>query len=127
MPKQSSHNSERQRVFGLVTDRMSDSVYEALYTKAKSKQLGSYIIKLVQNDLQKNSPQNEQLEQMMNLQRQMMQEIFELRRQIVNMQVVAVPVSKEEEQEEEIREGRIVVNDIITGSLDNEDLDDVDF
>lgn len=48
--------TEKQTVFGLRTDHMSEEVYNHLEQKARSKKLATYIIQLVEQDLTQKEP-----------------------------------------------------------------------
>lgn len=133
--------SEKQTVFGLRTDHMSDEVYNHLEKKARSKKLASYLIQLVEQDLTQNetfNAKNELLE-VAQKQEQMMDTIKQIAQKISMLQVAPASValmtneeninnSLENDLLKDVgRMGQLITNTIITGSLDEDDLEDPDF
>ncbi|MDI6508814.1 hypothetical protein QL993_29465, partial [Bacillus wiedmannii] len=84
---------EKQKVFGLRTDNMSEKVYSHLDKKARSKQLASYLIKLVEQDLKGQEPfdAKEELIEVSKNQDYMMKAIEQLTRKISTIQVAPAP------------------------------------
>lgn len=132
---------EKQTVFGLRTDHMSEKVYNHLEKKARSKRLASYIIQLVEQDLTKQEPFNAQDEliEVARNQEHMMKAIEQLTRKISALQVapastVLMPTqenttaSLENDLLKDVgRMGQLITNTTVTGSLDDDDLEDPDF
>ncbi|KEK22162.1 hypothetical protein [Bacillus gaemokensis] len=132
---------ERQKVFGLRTDNMSEKVYSHLDKKARSKQLASYLIKLVEQDLKGQEPfdAKEELIEVSKNQDYMMKAIEQLTRKISTIQVAPAPsvfmpnqenntASLENDSLKDIgKSGQLITSKVVTGSLDDEDLEDPDF
>lgn len=133
--------TERQTVFGLRTDHMSEKVYNHLEKKARSKKLASYIIQLVEQDLTKQEPfnaKNELIEVARN-QEHMMKVIEELTHKISALQVAPASAvlmknientttSLEDDLLKDVGQmGQLITSTTVTGSLDEEDLEDYDF
>ncbi|PEF61885.1 hypothetical protein [Bacillus cereus] len=132
---------ERQTAFGLRTDHMSEKVYNHLEKKARSKRLASYIIQLVEQDLTKQEPFNAKAELMevARNQEHMMKTMEQLTREISTIQVAPVSTvfmpnqkntksSLEDDLVKGIgKMGQLITNTTVTGSLDDDDLEDIDF
>ncbi|PFT90931.1 hypothetical protein COK81_15875 [Bacillus thuringiensis] len=132
---------EKQTVFGLRTDHMSEKVYNHLEKKARSKRLASYIIQLVEQDLTKQEPFNakDELMEVARNQEHMMKAMEQLTRKISLLQVAPVSTVLMPNQENTTpslendllkdvgRMGQLITNTTITGSLDDDDLEDPDF
>ncbi|PEF40004.1 hypothetical protein [Bacillus wiedmannii] len=132
---------EKQTVFGLRTDHMSEKVYNHLEKKARSKKLASYIIQLVEQDLTKKEDFNakDELIKVARSQEHMMNAIEQLTRKISTLQVAPlsnVLMPNEENTTTSLERdllkdvgpmGQLITNTIVTGSLDEEDLEDPDF
>ncbi|MEK4841621.1 hypothetical protein [Bacillus sp. FSL L8-0152] len=132
---------ERQKVFGLRTDKMSEKVYSHLDKKARSKQLASYLIKLVEQDLKGQEPfdAKEELIEVSKNQDYMMKAIEQLTRKISTIQVAPAPsvvMSNQENNNTSLendllkdvgKSGQLITSKVVTGSLDDEDLEDQDF
>ncbi|OLR23692.1 hypothetical protein [Bacillus cereus] len=132
---------EKQTVFGLRTDHMSEKVYNHLEKRARSKRLASYIIQLVEQDLTKQEPFNAQdeLMEVARNQEHMMKAIEQLTRKISALQVAPVSTVLMPTQENTTaslendllkdvgRMGQLITNTNVTGSLDDDDLEDPDF
>ncbi|HEF7293023.1 MULTISPECIES: hypothetical protein [Bacillaceae] len=132
---------ERQKVFGLRTDNMSEKVYSHLDKKARSKQLASYLIKLVEQDLKGQEPfdAKEELIEVSKNQDYMMKAIEQLTRKISTIQVAPAPsvvMSNQENNNTSLendllkdvgKSGQLITSKVVTGSLDDEDLEDQDF
>ncbi|MDG0949487.1 hypothetical protein J8Y17_27305 (plasmid) [Bacillus cereus] len=132
---------EKQTVFGLRTDHMSEEVYNHLEQKARSKKLATYIIQLVEQDLTQKEPfdakkellkVSKNQEQMMNAIKQITQTISDLRVAPVS----AVLMQNDENTHNSLADdllkdvgqmGQLITNTNITGSLDEDDLEDPDF
>ncbi|MBM6649418.1 MULTISPECIES: hypothetical protein [Bacillus] len=132
---------EKQKVFGLRTDNMSEKVYSHLDKKARSKQLASYLIKLVEQDLKGQEPfdAKEELIEVSKNQDYMMKAIEQLTRKISTIQVAPAPsvvMSNQENNNTSLendllkdvgKSGQLITSKVVTGSLDDEDLEDQDF
>ncbi|PKJ52254.1 hypothetical protein [Bacillus sp. SN10] len=133
--------AEKQTVFGLRTDHMTDEVYNHLEKKARSKKLASYIIQLVEQDLTKKETFNakKELLEVTKKQEQMMDAIKQITQKISMLQVAPTSValmadekstntSLENDLLKDVgRMGQLITNTTITGSLDDDDLEDPDF
>ncbi|HFR4168371.1 TPA: hypothetical protein ACHVJ4_005187 [Bacillus cereus] len=133
--------TEKQTVFGLRTDHMSEEVYNHLEQKARSKKLATYIIQLVEQDLTQKEPfdakkellnVSKNQEQMMNAIKQITQTISDLRVAPVS----AVLIQNDDNTHNSLADdllkdvgqmGQLITNTNITGSLDEDDLEDPDF
>ncbi|KXY26772.1 hypothetical protein [Bacillus sp. FSL K6-0067] len=133
--------TEKQTVFGLRTDHMSEEVYNHLEQKARSKKLATYIIQLVEQDLTQKEPFDAKKE-LLNVsknQEQMMNAIKQITQTISDLQVApvsAVPMQGDENTHNSLADdllkdvgqmGQLITSINITGSLDEDDLEDPDF
>ncbi|MFA2567762.1 hypothetical protein [Bacillus wiedmannii] len=133
--------AEKQTVFGLRTDHMSEEVYNHLEQKARSKKLATYLIQLVEQDLTQKEPFNakKELLKVSKNQEQMMNAIKQITQTISDFQVApvsAVLMQNEENTHNSLADdllkdvgqmGQLITNINITGSLDKDDLEDPDF
>ncbi|EEM68642.1 MULTISPECIES: hypothetical protein [Bacillus cereus group] len=130
--------AEKQNVFGLRTDHMSEKVYNHLEKKARSKKLATYIIQLVEQDLTQKEPfdAKKELLTVSRNQEHMMNAIKQITQTISTLQ--AAPISSALMQNEDNtlaydllkdvgQMGQLITNTNITGSLDKDDLEDPDF
>ncbi|MEE6146297.1 hypothetical protein V2151_26240 [Bacillus cereus] len=133
--------TEKQTVFGLRTDHMSEEVYNHLEQKARSKKLATYIIQLVEQDLTQKEPFDAKKE-LLNVsknQEQMMNAIKQITQTISDLQVApvsAVLMQNDDNTHNSLADdllkdvgqmGQLITNTNITGSLDEDDLEDPDF
>jgi len=133
--------TEKQTVFGLRTDHMSEEVYNHLAQKARSKKLATYIIQLVEQDLTQKEPFDAKKE-LLNVsknQEQMMNAIKQITQTISDLQVApvsAVLMQSDDNTHNSLADdllkdvgqmGQLITNTNITGSLDEDDLEDPDF
>ncbi|MBK3311739.1 MULTISPECIES: hypothetical protein [Bacillales] len=133
--------TEKQTVFGLRTDHMSEEVYNHLEQKARSKKLATYIIQLVEQDLTQKEPFDAKKE-LLNVsknQEQMMNAIIQITQTISDLQVApvsAVLMQNDDNTHNSLADdllkdvgqmGQLITNTNITGSLDEDDLEDPDF
>ncbi|TXR68257.1 amidohydrolase [Bacillus sp. AR18-7] len=132
---------EKQTVFGVRTDHMSEKVYNHLEQKARSKKLASYIIQLVEQDLIQKEPfdakkellkVSKNQEQMMNAIKQIIQTMSDL--QAAPKSTVFTPneenpcTSLVNDLLKDVGQmGQLLTNTNITGSLDEDDLENPDF
>lgn len=133
--------TEKQTVFGLRTDHMSEEVYNHLEQKARSKKLATYIIQLVEQDLTQKEPfdAKKELLKVSKNQEQMMNAIKQITKTISDLQVApvsAVLMQSYENTHNSLADdllkdvgqmGQLITNTNITGSLDEDDLEDPDF
>jgi len=133
--------TEKQTVFGLRTDHMSEEVYNHLEQKARSKKLATYIIQLVEQDLTQKEPfdAKKELLKVSKNQEQMMNAIKHITQTISDLQVApvsAVLMQSDENTHNSLADdllkdvgqiGQLITNTNITGSLDEDDLEDPDF
>ncbi|MED3088237.1 hypothetical protein [Bacillus toyonensis] len=133
--------TEKQTVFGLRTDHMSEEVYNHLEQKARSKKLATYLIQLVEQDLTQKEPfdAKKELLKVSKNQEQMMNAINQITQTISDLQVApvsAVLMQGDENTHNSLADdllkdvgqmGQLITNTNITGSLDEDDLEDPDF
>ncbi|OUB97361.1 hypothetical protein BK784_18315 [Bacillus thuringiensis serovar medellin] len=133
--------TEKQTVFGLRTDHMREEVYNHLEQKARSKKLATYIIQLVEQDLTQKEPfdAKKELLKVSKNQEQMMHAIKQITKTISDLQVApvsAVLMQSDENTHNSLADdllkdvgqmGQLITNTNITGSLDEDDLEDPDF
>ncbi|WP_075312696.1 hypothetical protein [Bacillus wiedmannii] len=133
--------TEKQTVFGLRTDHMSEEVYTHLEQKARSKKLATYIIQLVEQDLTQKEPfdAKKELLKVSKNQEQMMNAINQITQTISDLQVApvsAVLMQSDENAHNSLADdllkdvgqmGQLITNTNITGSLDEDDLENPDF
>jgi vacuolar-type H+-ATPase catalytic subunit A/Vma1 len=132
--------TEKQTVFGLRTDHMSEEVYNHLEQKARSKKLATYIIQLVEQDLTQKEPFDaKRTSKSLKNQEQMMNAIKHITQTISDLQVApvsAVLMQSDENTHNSLagdllkdvgQMGQLITNTNITGSLDEDDLEDPDF
>ncbi|AHA10925.1 hypothetical protein ACQVWH_24395 [Bacillus toyonensis] len=133
--------TEKQTVFGLRTDHMSEEVYNHLEQKARSKKLATYLIQLVEQDLTQKEPfdAKKELLKVSKNQEQMMHAIKQITQTISDLQVAPVSaflMQNEENTHNSLADdllkdvgqmGQLITNTNITGSLDKDDLEDPDF
>ncbi|MEH7359236.1 hypothetical protein [Priestia megaterium] len=120
--------SERQNAFTIKTNRLSDEVYNQLATYAKSRKLGDYISSLILRDLDDSSTGRKAREDKKNY------EMFEhIKNELSELKVLAQTTGfvgsntfKEEEPSKvpQLKEGKIADLENISGSLDDDDLEE---
>lgn len=130
---------ERQKVFGLRTDNMNTKVYNHLDKKARSKQLASYLIMLVEQDLKAQEPfdAKEELLEVSKNQEHMILALEQLAKKISTIQATPSsftlnPVNTVASLADDLsidvgNIGQLITSQTITGSLDEEDMEDLDF
>ncbi|MBY0214805.1 MULTISPECIES: hypothetical protein [Priestia] len=120
--------SERQNAFTIKTNRLSDEVYNQLATYAKSRKLGDYISSLILRDLDDSSTGRKEREDKKTY------EMFEhIKNELSELKVLAQTTGfvgsntfKEEEPSKvpQLNEGKIADLENISGSLDDDDLEE---
>jgi hypothetical protein len=120
--------SERQNAFTIKTNRLSDEVYNKLATYAKSRKLGDYISSLILRDLDDSSTERKAMEDTKTY------EILEhIKNELADLKTLAKTTGfvgndsfKEEEPSKvlQLKEGKIADLENISGSLDDDDLEE---
>ncbi|MED4136250.1 hypothetical protein P4668_28205 [Priestia megaterium] len=120
--------SERQNAFTIKTNRLSDEVYNKLATYAKSRKLGDYISSLILRDLDDSSTGRKAIEDKKTY------EILEhIKNELADLKTLAKTTGfvgndsfKEEEPSKvpQLKEGKIADLENISGSLDDDDLEE---
>ncbi|TKA00355.1 hypothetical protein FA950_28060 [Bacillus thuringiensis] len=132
---------EKQTVFGLRTDHMNKEVYTHLEKKARSKKLASYIIQLVEQDLKQEETFNikQELLNISKNQELMIHTIEQVIQTISDFQsspAATVFITNKESTHTSLADdllkdvgkmGQLLANNNITGSLDDDDLEEPDF
>lgn len=133
--------TEKQTVFGLRTDHMTEEVYNHLEQKARSKKLATYIIQLVEQDLTQKEPfdAKKELLKVSKNQEHIMNAIKQITQTISDFQVApvsAVLMQNYDNNHNSLADdllkdvgqmGQLITSTHITGSLDEDDLEDQDF
>lgn len=130
--------NEKQNVFGVRTDHMSEKVYTHLEKKARSKKLANYIIQLVEQDLTQKEPfdAKKELLTISKNQEHMMNAIKQITLTISNLQAAPVSSALMQNKDNTLaydllkdvgQMGQLITNTNITGALDKDDLEDPDF
>ncbi|MED4217202.1 hypothetical protein P4671_14365 [Priestia megaterium] len=120
--------SERQNAFTIKTNRLSDEVYNKLASYAKSRKLGDYISSLILRDLDGSSTERKAMEDTKTY------EILEhIKNELADLKTLAQTtgfvgsVSFKEEKPlkvPQLKEGKIADLENISGSLDDDDLEE---
>ncbi|KLV28836.1 hypothetical protein [Priestia megaterium] len=120
--------SERQNAFTIKTNRLSDEVYNKLAKYAKSRKLGDYISSLILRDLDDSSTGRKAIEDKKTY------EMFEhIKNELADLKALAKTTGfvgsvsfKEEEplKVPQLKEGKIANLENISGSLDDDDLEE---
>ncbi|MGZ0135353.1 hypothetical protein ACXKZH_24675 [Priestia megaterium] len=119
--------SERQNAFTIKTNRLSDEVYDVLAKYAKSRKLGDYISSLIVRDLHHSS--NDQVNsahRTEELLEHINSELKELK-QLAKANGFIVKQEKLEDKPSEsqtLKEGKIADLEQVSGSLDDDDLEE---
>ncbi|MED3948949.1 MULTISPECIES: hypothetical protein [Priestia] len=120
--------SERQNAFTIKTNRLSDEVYNQLATYAKSRKLGDYISSLILRDLDDSSTERKAMENTRTYEmlEHIKNELAELKTLAKTTGFVGSVSFKEEEplKVSRVKEGKIADLENISGSLDDDDLEE---
>ncbi|WP_421536060.1 hypothetical protein [Priestia sp. D3YE.R1] len=120
--------SERQNAFTIKTNRLSDEVYNKLASYAKSRKLGDYISSLILRDLDGSSTERKAIEDTKTY--EMLEHI---KNELADLKTLAkttgfvgsVPFKEEEPLKvPQLKEGKIADLENISGSLDDDDLEE---
>ncbi|PFK99253.1 hypothetical protein COJ01_19890 [Priestia megaterium] len=119
--------SERQNAFTIKTNQLSDEVYDILAKYAKSRKLGDYISSLIVRDLHRSSTdQVEPVHRTEELLEHINSELKELK-QLAKANGFAVKQEDVEDKPSEsqtLKEGKIADLEQVSGSLDDDDLEE---
>ncbi|MES9792516.1 hypothetical protein ABWL24_18790 [Priestia megaterium] len=120
--------SERQNAFTIKTNRLSDEVYNKLATYAKSRKLGDYISSLILRDLDDSSTERKAMEDTKTYEmlEHIKNELADLKTLAKTTGFVGNDSFKEEESSKvlQLKEGKIADLENISGSLDDDDLEE---
>ncbi|MFE7083627.1 hypothetical protein [Priestia megaterium] len=120
--------SERQNAFTIKTNRLSDEVYNKLATHAKSRRLGDYISSLILRDLDDSSTGKKAIED-----KKTYEMLEHIKNELADLKTLAKTTgfigndSFEEEEPSKVpqlKEGKIADLENISGSLDDDDLEE---
>jgi hypothetical protein len=120
--------SERQNAFTIKTNQLSDEVYNKLATYAKSRKLGDYISSLILRDLDDSSTERKAMEDTKTYEmlEHIKNELADLKTLAKTTGFVGNDSFKEEEPSKvlQLKEGKIADLENISGSLDDDDLEE---
>ena len=120
--------SERQNAFTIKTNRLSDEVYNRLATYAKSRKLGDYVSSLILRDLDDSSTERKAMEDTKTYEmlEHIKNELADLKTLAKTTGFVGNDSFKEEEPSKvlQLKEGKIADLENISGSLDDDDLEE---
>ncbi|GAB1810312.1 hypothetical protein [Priestia megaterium] len=120
--------SERQNAFTIKTNRLSDEVYNKLASYAKSRKLGDYISSLILRDLDGSSTGRKAIEDTKTYEmlEHIKNELADLKTLAKTTGFVGSVSFKEEEllKVPQLKEGKIADLENISGSLDDDDLEE---
>ncbi|WP_454844746.1 hypothetical protein [Priestia megaterium] len=120
--------SERQNAFTIKTNRLSDEVYNKLAKYAKSRKLGDYISSLILRDLNDSSTGRKAIED-----KKTYEMLEHIKNELADLKTLAKTTGfvgndsfKEEEPSKvpQLKEGKIADLENISGSLDDDDLEE---
>ncbi|MES9774459.1 hypothetical protein ABWK50_26085 [Priestia megaterium] len=120
--------SERQNAFTIKTNRLSDEVYNKLATYAKSRKLGDYVSSLILRDLDDSSTGRKAMED-----KKTYEMLEHIKNELADLKTLAKTTGfvgndsfKEEEPSKvpQLKEGKIADLENISGSLDDDDLEE---
>ncbi|WJN47484.1 hypothetical protein QUH71_26320 (plasmid) [Priestia aryabhattai] len=119
--------SERQNAFTIKTNQLSDEVYGVLAKYAKSRKLGDYISSLIVRDLHRSS--NDQVDSGHRTE-ELLEHINSELKELKQLAKANGFVVKQEELEDKrsesptLKEGKIADLEQVSGSLDDDDLEE---
>lgn len=120
--------SERQNAFTIKTNRLSDEVYNKLAKYAKSRKLGDYISSLILRDLDDSSTERKAMKdtKIYEMLEHIKNELADLKTLAKTTGFVGNDSFKEEEPSKvpQLKEGKIADLENISGSLDDDDLEE---
>ncbi|MDD9791488.1 hypothetical protein [Priestia megaterium] len=120
--------SERQNAFTIKTNQLSDEVYNKLAKYAKSRKLGDYISSLILRDLDDSSTGRKAIED-----KKTYEMLEHIKNELADLKTLAKTTGfvgndsfKEEEPSKvlQLKEGKIADLENISGSLDDDDLEE---
>ncbi|UMZ36072.1 hypothetical protein [Priestia megaterium] len=120
--------SERQNAFTIKTNRLSDEVYNKLAKYAKSRKLGDYISSLILRDLDDSPTGRKTIED-----KKTYEMLEHIKNELADLKTLAKTtgfVGKDSFKEEfspkapQLKEGKIADLENISGSLDDDDLEE---
>jgi len=120
--------SERQNAFTIKTNRLSDEVYNKLAKHAKSRKLGDYISSLILRDLDDSSNGRKAIED-----KKTYEMLEHIKNELADLKTLAKTTSfvgNDSFQKEEpskvlqLKEGKVADLENISGSLDDDDLEE---
>ncbi|MDH2449468.1 hypothetical protein [Priestia megaterium] len=120
--------SERQNAFTIKTNRLSDEVYNKLAKAAKSRKLGDYISSLILRDLDDSSNGRKAIED-----KKTYEMLEHIKNELADLKTLAKTTSfvgNDSFQKEEpskvlqLKEGKVADLENISGSLDDDDLEE---
>jgi len=120
--------SERQNAFTIKTNQLSDEVYNKLAKYAKSRKLGDYISSLILRDLDDSSTGRKAIED-----KKTYEMLEHIKNELADLKTLAKTTGfvgndsvKEEELSKvpQLKEGKIADLENISGSLDDDDLEE---
>ncbi|WP_394557856.1 hypothetical protein [Priestia aryabhattai] len=119
--------SERQNAFTIKTNRLSDEVYDVLTKYAKSRRLGDYISSLIVRDLHHSSidqvdsgHRTEELLEHINSELKELKQLAKANGFIVKQEELEDKPS----ESQTLKEGKIADLEQVSGSLDDDDLEE---
>ncbi|ADE72673.1 hypothetical protein ABET11_28620 [Priestia megaterium] len=119
--------SERQNAFTIKTNQLSDEVYDILAKYAKSRKLGDYISSLIVRDLHRSS--NDQVDSGHRTE-ELLEHINSELKELKQLAKTNGFVVKQEDIEDKpsesqtLKEGKIADLEQVSGSLDDDDLEE---
>lgn len=119
--------SERQNAFTIKTNQLSDEVYGVLAKYAKSRKLGDYISSLIVRELHRTSTdQVEQENRTEELLEHINSELRELKKlaQANGFANASDDIKENSSENHAIKEGKIADLEQVSGSLDDDDLEE---
>ncbi|MCM3773901.1 hypothetical protein M3225_26045 [Priestia aryabhattai] len=121
--------SDRQNAFTIKTNQLSDEVYNKLAKYAKSRKLGDYISSLILRDLDDSSTERKAIED-----KKTYEMLEHIKNELADLKTLAKTTGfvgndsfKEEEPSSKVlqlKEGKIADLENISGSLDDDDLEE---